>query len=92
MKGNSLRLLGASVLFALLWVSTAPAPIAAQPRAVPAAFDCSAVSEIPLIECQALEALYNSTNGDGWTDRSGWLTTNTPCSWRGVTCNTGHPR
>lgn len=30
-------------------------------------FDCSAVSEIPQTECEALVALYNSTNGPSWT-------------------------
>ncbi|MGB1251163.1 MAG: leucine-rich repeat domain-containing protein, partial [Candidatus Promineifilaceae bacterium] len=49
-------------------------------------FGCNNVTEIPLIECQALEALYNSTGGDNWTVNTDWLQTNTPCSWHGVTC------
>jgi hypothetical protein len=38
----------------------------------------------------ALVALYNSTNGPGWANKSGWLATNTPCSWYGVGCFGGH--
>ncbi len=56
---------------------------------VPAAF-CDTVSEIPKVECEALEAVYNSTGGAGWTNRAGWLSTTTPCSWYGVTCGSGH--
>jgi len=52
-----------------------------------AATDCSLVTEIPSSECQALIALYNSTDGDNWTNNTGWNVTNTPCSWEGITCN-----
>lgn len=55
-----------------------------------AAFDCSAVSQIPLAECQALVALYSSTNGAGWRLHENWLANNTPCTWHGVTCAAGH--
>ena len=53
-------------------------------------FSCSSVTGLPQVECEALVTLYNSTDGVNWTDNSSWLTTNTPCSWFGVTCNTGH--
>ena len=53
-------------------------------------FACSNVTEIPQAECEALVALYNSTNGTGWADHTGWLMTNTPCSWFGVACAAGH--
>ena len=52
-----------------------------------AGFDCQSVREIPLKECQALVALFESTNGENWKDNSGWLRTTTPCSWYGVTCS-----
>ncbi len=52
--------------------------------------NCAAVTEIPSTECEALVTLYNSTNGDSWTDNSGWLETNTPCGWSRVTCSGGH--
>ena len=35
-------------------------------------FTCDGVSEIPRAECDALVALYNSTNGPGWTNND-WL-------------------
>jgi hypothetical protein len=83
----ALALLGA-LLVTLPWY--APATSAAR---VPAtdhslAF-CDSVSGIPKSECEALVALYNSTNGDGWWCKTGWLQTHTPCSWCGVTCANG---
>ena len=59
---------------------------------VQAATDCAAVTEIPSVECEALVALYNSTDGPNWYDSSGsnWNVTDTPCSWAGVTCVDGH--
>jgi|GEM_PF-934877 len=49
-------------------------------------FNCANVTEIPQSECEALVALYESTDGDNWYNNNGWLETNTPCSWFGVTC------
>lgn len=51
---------------------------------------CNFVSDIPKVECEALVALYAATDGNNWTDNSGWLVTTTPCSWYGVTCGGGH--
>jgi len=53
-------------------------------------FDCSGVTEIPPIECEALVALYGSTNGAGWYDHSNWLETTTISSWNGVMVGAGH--
>ncbi|MCL4262905.1 MAG: hypothetical protein KJ069_06805 [Anaerolineae bacterium] len=53
-------------------------------------FDCAAVTEIPTAECQALVAFYQAANGPAWVDQTGWLATNTPCSWYGVTCAGNH--
>ncbi len=47
---------------------------------------CELVTEIPLSECQALEAFYLSVN----TPLSNWLQTFTPSSWAGVTVTQGH--
>ncbi len=47
-------------------------------------------SEIPLEELEALVALYNSTNGPNWTYNSGWLGSESPCSWYGISCSEGH--
>jgi Leucine-rich repeat (LRR) protein len=51
--------------------------------------DCGS-TEIPTLECMAFLAFYNTTNGATWTNHTGWLETNTPCSWYGVSCTAGH--
>jgi Leucine-rich repeat (LRR) protein len=66
------------------------ADVIAATQAQVMAFDCATVSEIPLVECQALVALYNSTNGAGWTNKTNWLATTTPGNWFGVTVSGGH--
>ncbi|WP_161575429.1 leucine-rich repeat domain-containing protein [Beggiatoa leptomitoformis] len=48
------------------------------------------MTEIPPAECESLLQLYNSTNGDNWENNNGWNETNTPCSWVGVSCDSGH--
>lgn len=53
-------------------------------------FDCSDVSQITPAECQALIALYESTGGLNWSDNAGWLQSNTPCTWSGITCTGDH--
>jgi hypothetical protein len=53
-------------------------------------FDCVSVNQIPAVECEALVALYNSTNGPGWDDNAGWLGTVTPCTWSGIECTGSH--
>ena len=53
------------------------------------ATNCNDVTEIPVNQCLALVALYDSTNGDNWTDKTGWKKGNTPCSWNGITCADG---
>lgn len=43
---------------------------------------------VPAAERDALLALYQSTGGAEWSDRSGWLgAPGTECSWTGVTCD-----
>ncbi|NJO16016.1 MAG: choice-of-anchor D domain-containing protein [Thioploca sp.] len=76
-----LLLLCLGIVFNLTWL----------PRVL-AATDCTQVTEIPQLECEALIALYDSTNGPNWKDSSfnNWKVTNTPCSWRGVGCHAGH--
>ena len=46
--------------------------------------------EITLIECEALVTLYDSTGGDQWTNRTGWLGRQDPCNWAGVNCRGWH--
>lgn len=39
-------------------------------------------------QCESLLRLYTSTNGDNWTNKSGWRVSSTPCDdWYGVTCD-----
>ena len=55
---------------------------------------------IPISERQALIALYNSTDGDNWTDNSGWkepplaadgyALPGTEDTWYGITCSGDH--
>ena len=49
-------------------------------------FSCADVTQIPMAECEALEALYSSTDGDSWAHNSGWLQTDKPCQWTGIIC------
>jgi len=51
-------------------------------------FHMQAQAAIPQHEREALIALYNSTNGAGWTNNTGWLgAPGTECGWFGVTCD-----
>ena len=47
-------------------------------------FDCNTVTDVPYEECEALVALYESTNGAGWFDNSNWLQTTTVGDWNGI--------
>ena len=81
------------VLLATIMAST---PVVAQARVVSEAgatsggFDCAEVTQIPQSECEVLAAFYYATGGDGWYNSAGWLVTNTPCDWNGITCDGGH--
>ena len=79
------RMILVFVMALLVSIASASAGMAAEPE-----LNCAGVTQVPLAECQALEALYASTNGAQWYDKAGWTTTNTPCSWYGVTCQAGH--
>ena len=54
--------------------------------------DCTLITEISQSECDGLVALFYSTNGPSWIDKTGWLVTDTPCSWFGVTCDESTPK
>ncbi len=47
-------------------------------------------NQIPEAECDVLVTLYNNTIGGSWILNTDWLTTDTPCSWKGILCNGGH--
>ncbi len=53
-------------------------------------FSCTEVTEIPAKECEALVALFNSTNGPNWSVNTNWLVTNTPSDWWGISLKNGH--
>ena len=50
---------------------------------------CALQGDIPLQECQTLQSLFNSSGGLSWTNSTGWLQNNSPCSWFGVACSGG---
>ena len=51
-----------------------------------------AFATIPQPERDALIALYNSTNGPGWTNSTNWLgAPGTECTWFGVACSAPDP-
>jgi len=62
-----LSILLIAVLLTILFVS--PSPTLAQ-----SGFQCSDTMDVPQTECEALVALYNSTNGPSWTNGTNWLT------------------
>lgn len=72
-------------LFALpVSAHTRTLPIKTAAQQIP--FTCTAVTEVSQEECEALVALYQSTNGANWTTREGWLANNRPCTWFGISC------
>jgi len=82
-----------AVVFLLGNALTTPMEVSgtsAEPIPLFQSYDCSSVSEIPLTECEALRAWYQSTNGDGWYNHTNWFLNNTPSTWYGVTVTSGH--
>lgn len=53
-------------------------------------FSCTTVTDVPQIECEALVALYNSTNGAGWKENANWLTGTEVYYWDGVEVLSNH--
>ena len=56
---------------------------------------CSQVTDVPEVECEALVALYNSTNGPSRNNNTNWLgngdsSPTTVCDRYGITCNGGN--
>ena len=56
--------------------------------------NCATQTDLPQVECEALVALYTSTNGPNWMDspQNKWNLTQNPCTWTGVFCSSvpGH--
>ena len=53
-------------------------------------FVCASVTVVPVTECEALAALYNSTNGAGWLNNTNWLVSTNISLWYGVFVAAGH--
>lgn len=50
-------------------------------------YDCAQQTQIAAAECASLVTFFQKTGGMYWRQRDGWFETNTPCQWRGVTCD-----
>lgn len=48
--------------------------------------DLGNVISLSPTECSTLVTFFNGSNGNSWVNKNGWLTTNDPCRWFGVTC------
>jgi len=86
---STTRIATLTLLFILLAILPSQPSSATVPNASDQ-FNCTNVTEIPQLECEALVALYNETNGPNWDDNTAWLVTNTPCNWYGVGCSGRH--
>ena len=90
---NTVMLVVSLALIAVSGRSEAAPPTLGKPVGV-ASFRCANVTQIPMAECDALAALYTTTNGSNWSNIPGgkyWLSTDTPCDdWFGITCSGGH--
>ena len=68
-----------------------PSEASAGALAAQTTFSCADVTDVPESECNALVALYNSTDGENsWVNKTNWLQSNTVCTWFGVGCTAGH--
>ena len=47
-------------------------------------------SDIPQAEADILIATYDATDGDSWTDKTGWKSDTTVVDWYGITVGSGH--
>lgn len=81
----TLAALSAIALAACTAAEHATEPLAAPAFAIQPTDFCDGVA-MTAPECGALVALYNSTDGDNWTDNTNWGVNPDPCTWFGVTC------
>jgi cysteine-rich repeat protein len=98
-KQKSLMVSAVALMTAILVVGCAPRDTGSTASGTGESFDTQSISVpikcdtigIPVIECEALVALYNSTNGANWNRKDNWLDMSKPAStWYGVTVNNGH--
>lgn len=50
--------------------------------------NCQNAPLMPVEQCETLMALYQTTNGSTWINKKGWNTTDEPCQFDLVTCDT----
>jgi Leucine-rich repeat (LRR) protein len=94
-SGKSLRDLGKSLLLRKVFMLVPlflAVFLASGLQSANAACDCTdeATTGILQIECEALVALYTSTNGPSWTNNENWNTTSAVSGWYGVSSSGGH--
>lgn len=53
---------------------------------------CADISEVSSEECDALKALYDSTDGKEWLFAKNWFQSPEPCTWFGVICSGDEPQ
>ncbi len=85
----SVHRLALALVWLLCLTGAALAPFSVAASAGAQNIVCTEVTEIPVAECDVLLILYNNMGGPGWTTRTGWTDTLTPCAWFGVTCFNG---
>jgi hypothetical protein len=88
-----LKFLLSAGLVAGLVISSLPLPRASAqnvPLNERASFNCGTVEDVPPAECEALVALYNSTDGDFWFENENWLISTSVSEWYGVTVTEGN--
>jgi len=49
--------------------------------------DCWAYGTWPTGLRKSLEAMYDATNGEKWTNNNGWMTESDHCQWYGISCD-----
>ena len=74
------RILLITAIIGLIVISSASKATADAPS-------CTGVTGITPIECEALLALYNNTDGANWVDNTNWFQTMTPCDTTGAGWN-----
>ncbi len=73
-----------AVTFVSLWISI---QVFQSTRDTELEVAFTVAGDCPNPAMSALVALYNSTDGDNWTNNSGWLDTCDVCQWYGVHCS-----
>ena len=71
------------------WLDIATPGWPSRQTPVPSLF-CQAIEDIPVSECTALENIYVDLSGEGWENKTGWLTDSQAANWYGVSVIENH--